>query len=197
MPIELTKEQAKRALGPADALCSSDGPSIYIGFWGLYNQGNLYGNWCDLEIASTREEIEDCIQFLRDKHGDQNATDEWMVQDHCMLPQCLHGENPDLDQIELFMTTWLELHEDEQEAYLLHCNNEGSVVDEESFRDAFYGVHESPEAFAEDFFESRDEGTGSLAPYIDWERVWEGEFNCAGWYGLKLEGGEWAIFCPR
>ena len=58
------------AFSPADAMTAiGDGPCIYVGFWGLYNEGDLYGNWIDLEKATTADEINQCIDFLRNKIG--------------------------------------------------------------------------------------------------------------------------------
>ena len=115
---------------PVDAMTSiGDGPAVYIGFWGLYNAGDLYGNWVKLEEANTAEKIEDCIEFLRQKFGpdNDNALEEWMIQDHQSLPKCLHGENPDLDKVEEFMTALEDIGSDNIEPYLMACDNQHQV----------------------------------------------------------------------
>ena len=98
-----------------------DGPAIYIGFWGLYNDANLYGNWVDLTVATTADEINQCIDFLRNRFGyaGDPRCEEWMVRDHQNLPRCLHGENPDLDKLEEFLTALEEIGPDNIEIYLM------------------------------------------------------------------------------
>ena len=135
-----------KAFSPADAMTAiGDGPSIYMGFWGLYNDGNLYGNWIDLEKATTADEITECIDFLKNKFGysEDPRCEEWMVQDHQNLPKCLHGENPDLDKLEEFLTALDDIGADNIEPYIMACDNEYKIIDADDFMHCFYGIYES------------------------------------------------------
>lgn len=187
------------SFNPKDALHSTDGPSIYVGFWGHYNKGSLYGNWIDLEIASTREEIEECIQFLRDadKVSQDGECEEWMVQDHCCLPRCLQGENPDLAKVEEFMDVWHSIHESEQEPWMAYCeNNPSTLPDEQEFRNAFKGCYASGADYVEELHEEEGlDHMGELANYIDWQRVWH-DFDCSGYWTAAMDDGEVAVFAP-
>lgn len=183
---------------PVDAMTSiGDGPAVYIGFWGLYNAGDLYGNWVKLEEANTAEKIEDCIEFLRQKFGpdNDNALEEWMIQDHQSLPKCLHGENPDLDKVEEFMTALEDIGSDNIEPYLMACDNQHQVIDADDFSDYFYGIYDSEEDFCQQLHEDMGTDLGPLASHIDWASVWR-DFDCDGWHSDRLSTGELAIFSP-
>ena len=181
---------------PVDAMTGiGDGPAIYMGFWGLYNDANLYGNWIKLEEANTAEKIEQCIDFLRQKYSNpqDHNLEEWMVQDHENLPRCLHGENPDLDKIEEFMTALEDIGADNIEPYLMACDNQHSIIDADDFRDCFYGIYDSEEDFCQQFHDDNGSDLGPLANHIDWESVWR-DFDCDGWHSKRLTNGDVAIF---
>ena len=177
---------------PTDALKSSSyGPAVYIGFWGLYNGGDLFGNWCDLQEADTAEKIQACIDFLRLKYCPDKTdpryldTEEWMFQDSEYLPSFLRTENPDLSQLESYVEAWMDIPEGDEEAYQAFCENDSQVHSTEEFREAYRGAWDSGADFAQDFYEQQhdmEEAYGPLHNYIDWERVWHGEFECGdGW----------------
>ena len=181
---------------PADALTAiGDGPSIYIGFWGLYNNADLYGRWINLEEANTAEKIEECIKHLRKNFIDpqDHNLEEWMIQDHQNLPRCLHGENPDLDKIEEFMTALEDIGADNIEPYIMACDNQHSIIDADDFRDCFHGIYESEEDFCQQDHEDCGTDLGPLANHIDWSSVWR-DFNCDGGHSARLDNGDLAIF---
>ena len=177
---------------PTDALKSSEyGPAVYIGFWGLYNGGDLSGNWCDLQEADTAEKVQACIDFLRLKFCPDKTdpryldTEEWMFQDSQGLPGFLSTENPDLSQLESYVETWIDIPEGDEEAYQVFCENDSQAHTTEEFQEAYRGEWDSGADFAEDYYEQNYptcDGLGPLRNYIDWERVWHGEFECGnGW----------------
>jgi antirestriction protein len=181
---------------PRDAMTSiGDGPAIYMGFWGLYNDANLYGNWIKLEEANTAERINQCIDFLRQNFSNpqDHNLEEWMVQDHQNLPRCLHGENPDLDKVEEFMTALEDVGADNIEPYLMACDNQHQVIDADDFRDCFYGIYESEEDFCQQFYEDMGTDLGPLASHVDWSSVWR-DFTFDTWYSERLSSGDVAIF---
>lgn len=181
---------------PRDAMsCIGDGPAIYIGFWGLYNAGDFYGNWIKLEEANTAEKIEQCIDFLRQKCGNpqDNNLEEWMIQDHQNLPRCLHGENPDLGKIGDFMSALSEIGSDNVEPYVIACDNSFQIIDANDFRDSFYGIYDSEEDFCQQFYEGCGTHLGPLASHIDWESVWR-DLRYSGWHSEPLSSGDTAIF---
>lgn len=181
---------------PADAMTGiGDGPAVYMGFWGLYNDGNLYGNWINLEKANTSERIEQCIDFLRHKFGyaEDHRCEEWMIQDHQNLPHCLQGENPDLEKLEEFMTALEDIGSDNIEPYLMACDNQYQVIDADDFRDCFYGIYDSEEDFCQQFTVDCGTDLGPLASHVDWASVWR-DFDCDGWHSKRLSTGELAIF---
>ena len=185
-----------KEFSPADAMTGiGDGPAIYMGFWGLYNDANLYGNWIDLTVATTADEINQCIDFLRQTYSDPQDHDleEWMIQDHQNLPCCLHGENPDLDKVEEFLTALEEVGPDNIEIYLMACDNAHSIIDADDFRERFYGIFVSEDDFCQEYFEEQGNDLGPLADHIDWSSVWR-DFDCDGWHSERLNNGDLAIF---
>ena len=181
---------------PRDAMTSiGDGPAIYMGFWGLYNDGNLYGNWINLKEANTSERIEQCIDFLKQNFHNplDHKLEEWMVQDHQNLPRCLYGENPDLAKLEEFLTALEDIGSDNIEPYLMACDNQHQVIDSDDFRECFFGIYDSEEDFCQQFHEDCGTDLGPLASHVDWSSVWR-DFRCDGWYFQRLSTGDVAIF---
>ena len=178
---------------PADALnCRTEGPAVYIGFWGEYNNASLYGNWLNLSEINSAEDIQACIQYLRENHATPESPylrEEWMIQDSQNLPRELMGENPDLEKLAEFSQTAEEVGEEDLPALLAACNNLGQIIDADQFSEAFCGYWDSlgdyAQQTAEDCAGSREE--------IELMSRWP--FNCIDWDSageeLRLGGDVW------
>lgn len=182
-----------------------EGPAIYVGFWGCYNDGDLYGSWVDLSIATTADQIEACIELIRaaapEKHHDFNNLEEFMVQDSQGLPDTLRGENPDLNKIETYLETLQQMANDaELQAYQWYCNNFSELQDYQDFQDAFCGWHESGEDYAMELFEgcATREQTEAAQQWplncIDWEKAWRELSYDGHWISNWTPGHGYAVF---
>jgi len=189
LPSELTFD-------PRDALKSpEDRPGVYMGFWGEYNSGSYWGNWIDLGQIESKEDLEACIQYLREKHcqpGEENLREEWMIQDSQNLPSELQGENPDLEKLAEFSQTAQEVGEENLAALLAACNNLGQLLDADQFQECFCGYWDSLARYA---MELADQTAGT--PH-ELELMDRWPFNCIDWEAagreLRLGGDVWTEF---
>ena len=168
---------------------SHDGPAIYVACLASYNKGVLFGRWVSLEWCTDLEELEDAVQQIL-KESPEPGAEEWAIHDSQGLPSFLQGEYTSLSDL----NDWAEVtaNVDDRDAYKLACENEGAILSEEGFSEVYYGHHSEPRHFAEAYYEQqgilRDLPT-ELAYAIDWERVWDSEFDCAGWSAHYANGG--------
>ena len=180
------------------------GPAVYMGFWGCYNDSDLYGAWLNLTEAKTADHINGLIQLLRlaapPKHN--HNTEEWMIQDSQDLPSEFRTENPDLKKLETYLETIEEIAEDDLEAFKVFNDNFGETQSADDFIDAFGGYWDSIEDYAmqlaEDCEGSKEESElASRWPYncIDWERAAR-ELEIGGdiWSSKYIDGKGYAIF---
>ena len=159
---------------------------IYVACLASYNRGVLFGQWIDLQemedVDVLREEIKEMLKL-----SPTDGAEEWRVDDSEGLPRSLRGEWPDLDQLMEYAENVGSV--DDPEAYKACCENQHSVCDVNEFMEVFMGHYESETDFAEEFYEERGENLGVLESYIDWERVWHGEFDCAGFWTERTDAG--------
>lgn len=173
----------------------------YFACLSSYNSGTLHGCWVDLSPmgATTAEEINDCIAAMLANSSEPGA-EEWAMHDSCGLPSFLAGsEWPDLATLAEFAETLSELHADEETPYLMVCNDRGEVVSADTFRDAFCGVYDSPEAYAEELAEEAGLITAQLdwpLNHIDWRSAWR-DLDCDGYSAeYSSEAGGYVILRP-
>jgi len=197
---------AQQATKRPDGLCKiGDDPAIYVACLASYNQGILYGNWINLTVASTKEEIQECIDWIL-KHSPEPGAEEYAVHDtQCLCGPCEGTEWPDLEQLAELGSfySWAALNDAEWIAYRMLCNDENEILSEDDFRERYCGVYESEADYAEEHYKeglSREEiDQLDKAPfsYIDWQRVWEGELHCNGWTAAHIfEAGGYIITRP-
>jgi antirestriction protein len=156
---------------------------IYVGTYAKYNSGSIAGAWLDLEDYADRDAfLEACAALHKDE-----ADPEFMFQDFEGFPKAFYSESSISDDL----WAWLELDDDDRdllEAYQNAIDEDGTI---EQARDAFHGIHDSAEEFAENFMEE----TGGLENVPDWLRChinWEGvarDFGYDGWTFHRTEKG--------
>jgi len=160
----------------------------YFACLASYNSGTLYGCWVDLSPvgATTAEEISDCIAAMLANSPEPGA-EEWAMHDSCGLPSFLAGnEWPDLATLAEFAEVLSELYAEEEAPYLMVCNDRSAVVSANDFRDAFCGVYNSPETYAEELAEESGRITLELDwpfNHIDWASAWRD----LEWHGYSAE----------
>jgi len=173
----------------------------YFACLASYNSGTLYGCWVDLSPmgATTADEINDCIAAMLASSSEPGA-EEWAMHDSSGLPSFLAGnEWPDLATLAEFAETLSELHADEEAPYLMVCNDCGAVVSADTFRDAFCGVFDSPETYAEELAEDLGIDFSKCdwpLRHIDWASAWR-ELKCDGYHAeYSSEAGGYVITRP-
>lgn len=130
-----------------------DSPSVYVGTYQKYNEGNLFGKWLNLEEFPSKE---DFLKAAKELHKDE-ADPELMFQDYSGFPEAYYGES----HLDDGLWDWLAL--DEEERNLLAAYVEMTGDDDASIRDArnaYLGTYDSEEDWAYEFLQE----TGGLSP---------------------------------
>lgn len=92
-------------------------PRIYVGTYGQYNNGSLFGKWFDLtEYADLKKFLQDCHEFLRNEFDA-----ELMFQDWENVPDFLISEySLDKEAFAYFEAT-REMDDETAEAFEIYC----------------------------------------------------------------------------
>jgi antirestriction protein len=146
----------------------SASPRLYVGTYAKYNSGSIKGAWLSLEDYADRAAfLEACAEL----HADE-VDPEIMFQDFEGFPSWYSESSAPAD----ILWEWLELDENEREAFGGYADNFGGDASIEDFRDAYRGQWESGAAFAENTAEECGEVPQNLPAWIviDWEASW----NC-------------------
>lgn len=178
-----TPESLKEEVSKHEQTNGSDSPALYCGTYSKYNTGNLRGMWVDLSTFDYYEEFE---AFCLAIHADE-ADPEIMFQDFDNMPDCLYHESMSKKGIEKIME------------YLGMCN-EYSVPavndflelfmpeDLDRMPDAYVGVYESKEDFAEELVDdcyNLEKMMGNLACYFDYEKFARDLFMTDYYFGSR------------
>ena len=155
---------------------------IYVACLASYNNGCLHGAWLDLTHVSHVEDIQEGIDWVLATSPTPGA-EEYAIHDTCNLPSCVAGEWPDLYELVNYARALSQLQCVDPVSYRLACDHVGQVLTADQFEDLNHGLWDTPEAFAQDWYEQTTNLSelGGLACYINWERVWHGEFACDGY----------------
>ena len=125
---------------------------IYVGTYGKYNAGSLFGKWLDLTDYSDKEEFYEACKELHQKEYDP----EYMFQDYDgvlhKLPKCWLSESHISDEIFEFIEAFGD-DEEKGEAFLNWVSSTGYKGDFSylitTFEEAYEGKYDSAKAYAE------------------------------------------------
>lgn len=164
--IGYTPESLKEAINKHEQTNGSDSPALYCGTYGKYNRFNVRGMWVNL---STFDSYKDFEAFCLAIHADE-ADPELMYQDHTNIPDSLYQESIGEKGFNKIME-YCELCEEYNVFAVDDFLEWLSPEDLERMPDAYVGVYDSPEEFAE---EKADEdfnlpNIGEIAQYFDYE----------------------------
>lgn len=97
---------------------SDNSPKIYVGTYGMYNNGSLFGKWFDLSTYEDRKAFyQDCYEYHRNE-----LDPELMFQDWENIPDFLISECS-LDQKAFdFFQAIEEMDDDTAEAFEVYCS---------------------------------------------------------------------------
>ena len=163
-----TLKSLQEAISKHEWKHDSDSPALYCGTYGKYNSGNLNGMWVDL---STFDDYEDFINFCKAIHADENDL-ELMYQDFANMPDCLYNESMGEEGFNNILE-YCELCDEYSVSAVDDFLEWSSTDDLDRMHDAYVGVYDSEEDFAEEIVSDcydLDNMMGSLACYFDYEK---------------------------
>ena len=147
---------------------------IYVGTYGKYNEGNLYGSWIDVTKYSNKEEFYTACKELHKDEPDP----ELMFQDYegilYDMPKCWIGESHISETVFEFLDHFSDA-EEKGEAFLNWKNSVGYTGDmhylTSKFEEAYEGKYDSEKAYTEYLIEEMGilDKMGTLSSYFDYE----------------------------
>lgn len=163
-----TTESLKEEIKNHEQTNGSDEPALYCGTYGKYNDGSLCGLWIDL---SSFDDYDEFINFCKAIHADEEDP-ELMFQDYENMPGSLYSESMGEKGFEKIME-YCELCDDYSVEAVDDFLEWSSSDDLERMHDAYVGVYDSEEDFAEEIVSDcydLDNMMGNLANYFDYEK---------------------------
>lgn len=176
-----TPESLKEAIKNHEQTNGSDSPALCCGTYGKYNSGNLRSMWVDL---STFESYEDFENFCLAIHSDEDDP-ELTYQDYENMPRSLYHERIGEEEFENILK-YCELCDDYSVEAVDDFLEWDSSDDLDRMHDAYVGVYDSEEDFAEEIVSEcydLDNMMGSLACYFDYEKFARDLFMCDYYFG--------------
>ena len=162
----------------------------YIACLASYNNGCLHGAWVDLEVASTVEEVQKCIDWVMATSPTPGA-EEYAVYDWSGVPRSISGQEwPYWEEV---LTLVGAIDEHGEAFQLWHENATGYNLDPSDFERDYVGRYDSGADYAQDYFEERHgaalEQLQEVTFAIDWEAVWErGDISQYFWGSQGSDG---------
>ena len=156
---------------------------IYVGTYGQYNAGSLFGKWLDLtDYTDTEEFYEACKELHKGEHDP-----EFMFQDYdgilYNMPKNWIGESHISEDVFTFLERFAK-DETRGEAFLSWIKNAGYNGDfwylVNAFEEAYEGEYDSPEDYTDYIVEEMGilKNMGSLSSYFDYKAYTRDLFMC-------------------
>jgi antirestriction protein len=185
---------ANEPFNPKDVLDNNPHHGVYIACLASYNNGILYGHWVDLDLITDKEELTTTIDYIL-KHSPTVGAEEYACNDWVGIPSFLADEYPNWDDVFEYLTVIQEVSDEDAYKYACECHD--SVLSKRDFNSTFMGCYSSVEEFCMEFTDNMIE-INYLVNYVDWDRVWHGEYQCNGWREERPPGlgGQSYIFAP-
>ena len=124
---------------------------VYVGTYGKYSNGSLFGAWLNLSDYSDEEEFYEACRKL---HKDENDA-EYMFQDWRNVPENLIGESWISENFFSLRNMVEDMFDTEQKAFFVWCNYKGYDLHEKDvddlvrdFQDEYQGQYDDEEDFA-------------------------------------------------
>jgi len=118
-------------------------PRIYVGTYGMYNSGSLFGTWFDLtNYDDAKEFYIDCYEYHRNEFDPELMFQDWENIPDFLISECSLDENA-YDYFQALD----EMDGDTADAFKVYCEQisswpgNGKVLDEEveSFQESYRG----------------------------------------------------------
>ena len=143
---------------------------VYVGTYGKYNNGSLFGAWLDLSDYADKEEF---YEACRELHKDEEDA-EYMFQDWENVPENLIGESWISGNFFTLRDAVEDLGDTEQEAFFVWCNYKGYDLGE--------GQYDDEEDFAYQIVEECYDLPEFAKTYFDYEKFARDLFMCDYWF---------------
>jgi antirestriction protein len=120
-------------------------PKIYVGTYGMYNSGSLFGRWFDLsDYTDATEFYKDCYEYHRNEF-----LPELMFQDWEYIPSFLISESSLHQNAFKYFEAVSEMDDERSEAFEIYCSDiiswpaNGNDLEEtlEGFDEAYQGYY--------------------------------------------------------
>lgn len=162
----LSKEERDEQLAPYLVDDLGDTPAIYVGTYHKYNNGSIAGAWLKLEQFSSYNEF---IEVCKVLHYDEDDP-EFMFQGFQGFPRAWYDEcsiKEDFDKI----LEYVQLDDDDKQIVDEYAEWSDDY-DIEKAKDAFVGVYDSEEDFAEQMVNDCYDLSkmGNLSIYFDYSK---------------------------
>jgi antirestriction protein len=144
-------------------------PSIYVGTYGKYNSGSIFGAWLNMDDYTDQEDFENACQELHKGEHDP----EFMFQDYEGFPEGMiseYGLDPEFWDWHL-----LQDYEKEMVEAFYECVGD-KEADFSYIEECFCGTWNDFSDYVYESFTDCNQIPDHLSNYIDWEKVerdWE------------------------
>ena len=140
-------------------------PRIYVASLSDYNAGVLHGVWIDLDCDadSVQEQVQAMLAESPTAKREGIAAEEWAIHDHEGFYGMSVSEHASFEDL-CELAEQLEKHGEAWAAYVDNIGTQHATV--EGFEEAYQGLHESLEAYAEQYLED----AGYMAELPEWAR---------------------------
>lgn len=146
---------------------------IYVGTYGKYNAGSIFGKWLDLSDYSDKDEFNEACREL---HKDEEDA-EYMYQDWENMPESLIGESWLSEKFFKLRDAVEDMDDTRQEAFFVWCNHKGHDFEKadandlvSSFKDEYQGKYDDEEDFAYQIVEECYELPEFAKSYFDYAK---------------------------
>lgn len=169
-------------------------PSVYVAVLADYNAGSSHGAWipCDQGEDVAIDAISNLLATSPTLRQEGRKAGEWAIHDHEGFAGVRIGEHEQIDEL-CALAEAIEEHGPAFAAFYDYAASGVSVEDcREQFQEAFQGVFDSLEAWAEEYAESTgllESVPENLLYYFDLERyARDCEIN-GDIFSVRIEGG--------
>jgi len=146
--------------------------AVYVGTYGKYNDGSIFGKWLNLSDYADKEEFYAACHEL---HNDEEDP-EFMFQDYENIPEGLISECSISDNLFEVIEAFENMEENQKEPFLIWCNNghrslSGEDINDliSAFESDYIGEYDSEEDFATELVEERSDLSDFAKQYFDYE----------------------------
>lgn len=162
-------------------LAMKPSPRIYVACLAAYNNGNLHGEWIDVDQEA--EDIQAEIQTMLASSPEPDA-EEWAIHDYEDFCGLELGEYESIERV----AEVAKLIAEHGAAYAAYAEHKGiEYANEETFSEDYCGEYDSEKDYAEEHFSECHEIPAYLQNYINWESV-ASDLFIGDFFSAKYDG---------